>query len=199
VFEVMHVADVERVELAAYQLKGVARVWFDQWKKSRDKGAPIGRWAVFEGAFMGRFFPRELREAKVREFLTLKQESMSVHEYSLKFTQLSHYAPEMVADMKRRMSLFVSGLSRLSSKEGKTTMLIRDMDIVRLMIHAQQVEKDKLRDREEFRNNKFKTIRTESGQQKSDANRSSFQHKQNGPAPSSTSAPAPRNKCEFKN
>ncbi|WMV07929.1 hypothetical protein MTR67_001314 [Solanum verrucosum] len=29
VFEVMHVAEPERVELDAYQLKGVARVWFD--------------------------------------------------------------------------------------------------------------------------------------------------------------------------
>ncbi|XP_049372513.1 uncharacterized protein LOC125837432 [Solanum verrucosum] len=38
VFEVMHIADVECVELAAYQLKGVARVWYDQWKKS---SAPI--------------------------------------------------------------------------------------------------------------------------------------------------------------
>ncbi|XP_015054851.1 uncharacterized protein LOC107001235 [Solanum pennellii] len=32
VFEVMHMVDVERVELAAYQLMGVARTWFDQCK-----------------------------------------------------------------------------------------------------------------------------------------------------------------------
>ncbi|KAK4713263.1 hypothetical protein R3W88_019170 [Solanum pinnatisectum] len=83
---------------------------------------------------MGRFFSRKLREAKVREFLTLKQEFMSVHEYNLMFTQLSRYAPEMVADMRSRMSLFVAGLSRLSSKEVKAAMLIGDMDITRLMI-----------------------------------------------------------------
>ncbi|KAK4713885.1 hypothetical protein R3W88_019792 [Solanum pinnatisectum] len=112
---------------------------------------------------MGCFFPRELREAKVRTFLTLKQESMSVHEYSLKFTQLSHYAPEMVADMRSRMSLFVSGLSRLSSKEIKAAMLIGDMDIARVMIHMQQVNEDKLKDREEFRNKKAKTAGNESG------------------------------------
>ncbi|XP_049342940.1 uncharacterized protein LOC125807273 [Solanum verrucosum] len=35
--------------------------------------------------------------------------------------------------------------------------------------------------------------------QKSSANRSSFQHKPNGLAPSSASAPTPRNKGEFKN
>ena len=30
VFEVIHVVNAERVELVAYQLKGVARTWFDQ-------------------------------------------------------------------------------------------------------------------------------------------------------------------------
>ena len=30
VFEVMYVADTARVELAAYQMKNVARTWFDQ-------------------------------------------------------------------------------------------------------------------------------------------------------------------------
>ncbi|XP_049405028.1 uncharacterized protein LOC125868414 [Solanum stenotomum] len=38
--------------------------------------------------------------------------------------------------------------AELSSKEGKATMLIGDMDLIRLMIHVQQVEEDKLKDRE---------------------------------------------------
>ncbi|KAG5589699.1 hypothetical protein H5410_040213, partial [Solanum commersonii] len=50
---------------------------------------------VFEEAFLGHFFPRELREAKVREFLALKKESINVHKYNLKFAQLSRYTPEM--------------------------------------------------------------------------------------------------------
>ena len=32
----MHVVDTEKVELGAYQLKGVAKSWFDQWKDGRD-------------------------------------------------------------------------------------------------------------------------------------------------------------------
>ncbi|XP_049364745.1 uncharacterized protein LOC125829577 [Solanum verrucosum] len=118
--------------------QSVARTWFDHWKKSRDEDVPILSCAVFEEDLLGRFFPRELREAKVREFRTLKQDSLSVHEYRLKFTQLSRYASEMVADMRSRMSLFVAGLSRLSSKEGKATMLISDMDIARLIVYVQQ-------------------------------------------------------------
>ncbi|WMV28602.1 hypothetical protein MTR67_021987 [Solanum verrucosum] len=41
VFDVMQVAESERVELDAYQLKGVARIWFDQWKKNRVEDAPV--------------------------------------------------------------------------------------------------------------------------------------------------------------
>ena len=106
---------------------------------------------------MGRFFPLELKEAKVSEFLTLKQESLNVHEYGIKFTQLSRYAPKIVKDMRRRMNLFVAGLGRSSSKEGRATLLIGDMDISKLMIYVQQVLEKNFRDREEYRNKRAKT------------------------------------------
>ncbi|XP_049385739.1 uncharacterized protein LOC125849812 [Solanum stenotomum] len=41
VSKVMHVADVEQVEVAVYQLKNVPRTWFDQCKKVRAEGAPL--------------------------------------------------------------------------------------------------------------------------------------------------------------
>ncbi|KAG5610494.1 hypothetical protein H5410_021775 [Solanum commersonii] len=90
---------------------------------------------------------------------------MSVHKYNLKFTKLYLYNPEMVEDMRNMMSLFVYRLSRLSSKKGKTIMLIGDMYIARLTIHLQWDEKDKLKDREEFLNNRANTKSNESGQQ----------------------------------
>ena len=37
VFEIMHISYIERVELDAYQLKGVARTWFDQLKCNTSK------------------------------------------------------------------------------------------------------------------------------------------------------------------
>ncbi|WMV46728.1 hypothetical protein MTR67_040113 [Solanum verrucosum] len=35
IIEIMGVSMVEKVELATYQLKGVAKVWFNQWKEKR--------------------------------------------------------------------------------------------------------------------------------------------------------------------
>lgn len=50
-------------------------------------------WEYFIGAFLYKFFPRELREAKAHEFINLRQGSMLVQEYELKFTQFFRYAP----------------------------------------------------------------------------------------------------------
>lgn len=68
------------------------------------------------------------------------------------FTQLSPHSSEMVKEMSSRMSLFLTGLGRLSSKDGRATMLIGDMDISRLIAHVHQVDEEKLKDREEFKN-----------------------------------------------
>lgn len=68
-------------------------------------------------------------------------------------------------------------------------MLISDMDIERLVIHVHEVEENKLREREEFRNNKAKTSGNESRLDKSNANQLSFKQNQKGLAPSSASAP----------
>ncbi|XP_049375483.1 ethylene-responsive transcription factor ERF105-like [Solanum verrucosum] len=53
----------------------------------------------------------------------------------------------MVANMRSRMSLFVAGLNRLSTKEGKPAMLIGDIDMARFMVYVQRVEEEKLKDR----------------------------------------------------
>ena len=50
----------------------------------------------FTRAFLDRFLPSELREAKAKEFMDLRQGNTSVQESGLKFIKLSRYARHMV-------------------------------------------------------------------------------------------------------
>ena len=71
---------------------------------------------------------------------------MIVQECRLKFNQLSRYAPHMVADFKAHMNKFLYGVSNLVKTECRSVILLGDMNISRLMTHAQQVGGDKLRE-----------------------------------------------------
>jgi len=71
---------------------------------------------------------------------------MSVQEYGLKFTHLSKYAPHMVANPSSQISKFLFGVSDLVKTEWSNAMLLEDLDISKIMNHAQQVEEDKLRE-----------------------------------------------------
>ena len=71
---------------------------------------------------------------------------MTLQEYGLMFNQLSKSAPQMVADSRAQMNKFLYGVSYLVKTKCRNPMLLRDMNISRLMTHSQQVEVDKLRE-----------------------------------------------------
>ena len=64
-----------------------------------------------------------MREGKVHEFINLKQDNMSVEEYSLKFSKLSKYAPSLVSNSRDEMSRFVTGVTDLVKEECRATMI----------------------------------------------------------------------------
>src|SRR5688572_24818818 len=100
IVDIMGVASSVKAELVAYQLKGLARIWFTQWKASRlVEDGPI-TWEMFKVDFLDNYFPMVLREAKMREFLNLKKGGMSVRDYVLRFFMLSKYAPSMMEDRR---------------------------------------------------------------------------------------------------
>ncbi|XP_069155655.1 uncharacterized protein [Solanum lycopersicum] len=82
----------------------------------------------------------EMREAKVVVFINLLQGGMSVHEYSLKFTKLSKYAPSLVFDPRDEMRRFVMGVLDDLQEECHSSMLHENMNNSRLMVHDKHVE-----------------------------------------------------------
>ena len=54
-------------------------------------------WEEFRELFMGKYFLAFARHAKAREFLELKQGTMTVLDYMAKFTELACFADDYVA------------------------------------------------------------------------------------------------------
>jgi len=52
----------------------------------------------------------------MQEFINLRQGSVSVKEYALKFTQPSKYAPTIVVDSRAKMNKFMMGVSDFQEK-----------------------------------------------------------------------------------
>ena len=119
--------------------------------------------------------------AMAKEILNLRQGS--------KIIQHSRYAPHIVDDSRALMNMFLYGMSYLVKAECIKAMLLGDMNISRLMTHAQQVEGDKLREQAK-ENKKARTRNYDNSQQKSGSgNRSQSQKKFSAPTPSSASIP----------
>ena len=59
---------------------------------------------------MGKYFPTTARHAKAREFLELKQGTMTVLEYVAKFTELTHFVNDYVATDMAKVKKFEDGL-----------------------------------------------------------------------------------------
>lgn len=97
---------------------------------------------VFSSAFFDSFFLQELREAKVDEFVNLRQGRILVKEYTFIFHQLSSYATVLMFSMRDRMCKFASRLCCKSIIESNVALLNKDMDISRLVVNMRRVEEE---------------------------------------------------------
>ncbi|WVZ63978.1 hypothetical protein U9M48_013565 [Paspalum notatum var. saurae] len=93
--------DQERVLYALGQLRGATLDW---WESYRPQDRECFTWAQFRDRFRSHHVPAGIMKMKKKEFLSLKQGSMTVTEYRDKFLQLARYASTEVAeDMDRAL------------------------------------------------------------------------------------------------
>ena len=119
------ISDATRIRLATFWLEGESQVWWDWIKVSKDLETMT--WEEFRELFMGKFFPASTRHAKAREFLELKQGSMTILEYVAKFTELARFGDDYVATDMAKVRKFEDGL-KLSIRGKIVGFLLQDMD-----------------------------------------------------------------------
>ena len=109
VLEAMKItSDDTRIRLAAFKLEGESQVWWDWIKVLRDPKTMT--WREFRELFMSKFLPASTWHTKAREFLELKQGSMAVLEYIVKFTKLARSEDDYVATDMAKVRKFEDGL-----------------------------------------------------------------------------------------
>jgi hypothetical protein len=103
-------SDWEKVLYASSHLTRPAAGWWDSYTAAHDAANTI-TWVEFTTQFRNYHIPAGLMKIKKKEFLSLKQGTMSVSEYRDKFIQLSWYAADEVADDERKQEHFMEGLN----------------------------------------------------------------------------------------
>ena len=78
---------------------------------------------------MSKFFPASTRHEKAREFLGLRQGTMTVIEYVAKFTELAHFVDDYVDTTMAKVRKFEDGL-KLSIRGKILGLLLQDMDLM---------------------------------------------------------------------
>ncbi|XP_059277664.1 uncharacterized protein LOC132031769 [Lycium ferocissimum] len=86
---------------------------YDWWMTVPNAKArpPVLTWNDFMDAFRMKYVPLFYCDAKKKEFLDLKQRSMSIAEYQQKFLGLSRYAGGIISDEKDKCRRFDYGLN----------------------------------------------------------------------------------------
>ncbi|GAU50676.1 hypothetical protein TSUD_187600 [Trifolium subterraneum] len=93
IFDAMECANENKLALGTYMLREEANQW---WKNAKlrlgDRGVVI-TWEMFKREFFNKYFPADVKNKKVVEFMKLEQGNMSVAEYVAKFESLCAFSP----------------------------------------------------------------------------------------------------------
>ena len=119
----------------------------------------------------------------------------------MKFNQLAKYDPNLIADNRASIGKFLTGVSSYVVKECRSAMLNSEINLSRLMTHAQQIESDKIKERDRVKRNKrARSEQPTYGKKRSQGgNHPEFQSRSSMPTPLSAIAPALRGRQEQGN
>jgi hypothetical protein len=103
-------ADSNKAHFAAQQLRGAARIWWDNYCAMQPDGHVIS-WEEFRNAFRAHHIPEGLLERKLNEFLALTQGTRTVLQYAQTFNHLCQYTGYHADSDTKKQDRFRRGLS----------------------------------------------------------------------------------------
>ena len=93
IYRLMDCSEARKVRFGTHMLVKEADDWWVETRRRLTAAGEAITWAVFSREFLRKYFPEDVRGKKEIEFLELKQGTMSVNDYAVKFSELAKYYP----------------------------------------------------------------------------------------------------------
>ncbi|XP_073049494.1 uncharacterized protein [Primulina eburnea] len=144
--------DRDRVSYSVFMLVKAARIWWEATKVTVNVREL--KWDDFKELFYAKYFSREVKAKKVKEFLALSQDSLSVAEYILKYEEGCVFVPFIAENDKDKGRHFLRGLKLEIRRDVHMAKVITYPDIVERALLAehdeQEIEKERQLRRQAF-------------------------------------------------
>ncbi|KAI3443800.1 hypothetical protein Pfo_000465 [Paulownia fortunei] len=140
IFDYMRIDDAEKVLCAIFLLKKDARTWWEGAKLAVNMEELT--WERFKTIFYDKYFTRDARSLRVKEFLELKQGAMSVCDYVRKFEQGCKYVPYIARDNNEKMDHFLRGLNPEIRRDVRMSSVTEFRELVDKSLMADLDEKE---------------------------------------------------------
>ncbi|XP_073057308.1 uncharacterized protein [Primulina eburnea] len=152
IFDYLKFNDRDRVSCSVFILVKAARIWWEATKVTVN--VHESKWDEFKELFYAKYFSRVVKAKKVKEFLELSQDSLSVAEYILKFEEGCVFVPFIAENDKVRGEHFLRGLKPEIRRDVHMAKVITYQDIVERALLAkhdeQEIEKERQLRRQAF-------------------------------------------------
>ncbi|XP_073294507.1 uncharacterized protein [Primulina huaijiensis] len=152
IFDYLKFTDRDKVSCNVFMLVKAACIWWEATKVTVNVRQL--KWEEFKELFYAKYFSREVKAMKVKEFLELRQDSLSVAEYTLKFEERCVFVPFIAKNDKDKGEHFLRGLKPEIRRDVHMAKVITYQDIVESALLAehdeQEIEKERQLRRQAF-------------------------------------------------
>ncbi|XP_075473373.1 uncharacterized protein LOC142504383 [Primulina tabacum] len=152
IFDYLNFDDKDRVSCAVFLLTKTARIWWEATKVAIN--VQTLKWNEFKDLFYDKYFPSDVKARKVKEFLELKQGTMSMNDYILKFEEGCLFVPFIASNDKDRAEHFMRGLRAEIRRDVRMSKANSYKEIVEKALMAEYDEKEIDKERQ-FRRQQF--------------------------------------------
>ncbi|XP_075494750.1 uncharacterized protein LOC142532315 [Primulina tabacum] len=140
IFDYLKFTDQDKLSCAVFMLVKAARIWWEATKVTVNVREL--KWDEFKELFFAKYFSREVKAKKGKEFLELKQDAMSVAEYILKFKEGCVFVAFIAENDKDKGEHFLRGLKSEIRRDVHMSKVITYQDIVERALLAKHDEQD---------------------------------------------------------